>query len=141
MKNIVLACFAFVAMSCAQQKTVVQSQQVQNHRYTTVYEGNKIITYEKQEVKELTLSKREKVNVAADETVLFLPKREKLEKLPVLAKRESQSRTNSTFSHNFKKSVISGLKQAKENSANADESTKKRYFATKTEHSCLSSRP
>jgi hypothetical protein len=116
MKNIILACLAVLAIGCTQQKAIVQSPQLENHRYSTVYEGNKIITYEKQLEHDVTSVHHQIITVPKEDVVLVVPKPEKLAALPTLTKRINNARRNESLAKDFKKSVLVGLMQAKENS-------------------------
>lgn len=119
MKSILFVISTIFLVGCAQQKTALQSPQVQNHRYTTVYEGNKIITYQKQEAVVDTIVEPTTVEMSTEDVALNVPKPRHLINLPMLTKRAKHVNEEARFASKIKLSLVEGFKQSSKNQTNS----------------------
>lgn len=110
MKSLCLTAIALVVLSCAQQKSTVQSlEKEQVHRYSTVYEGNKIIRYDKRQ-KEENISAAPQLITATDTAT---PDQEDFEKLAVLTSQAKKGNPKRAISKQLSQVVFNSIKQSK----------------------------
>jgi len=122
MKNLLLlAGLAMLVISCSQNKQTTTYKEAEDvHRYSTVYEGNRIIKYEKEAVSE-EMEEPSVPNYAVVETAVNVPK-PAIQPLPdVVRKPLDASTTNATDKSN--KSLLEHIKSSFQIKVGRDEKT------------------